>query len=86
METGVVRFSMTARVAPAALRARRAAGLASGCALPKRVVVVAGVTGLGGLGFRLVFELVGCAFPGRDVGARTDIDRLVDGAALLQSV
>jgi len=66
--------SMAARVAPVALRARRAAGLASGCALPKRLVMadMAVVAGSGGLGLRLalrlVFELVGGAFPGRDVG------------------
>ena len=39
------------------------------------------VTGSGGFGVRLVFELVGGAFGGGDVTALAEIDRLVDRAA-----
>ena len=71
-------FSMTARVAPAALGRVVRPGLP--CGPCQRG------SGGGGFGLGFVLELVHSALRCRDVGARPKIDRLVDGAALFMGV
>ena len=79
------KFSMTARVAPVALRRVVRPGLPLAC-------LAEGVVGDGMnrsgrcLDVALVFELVGGALAGRDIAALADIHRLVDGAALLMRI